>query len=194
VFDLGGVIIDLDFGRVFDRWAVLSGRSAETLRRRFEFDEAYERHERGEIGASEYFRGVGASLGIDLTPTELADGWNCVYVGPFPGVADLLADLATQLPIFGFTNSNPTHEEVWSERYRTELAPFESIFVSSTIGRRKPEREAFEYVADQVGRTIGAIHFFDDSVENVEGARSAGMPATLVTSFEGLEAAIRRLT
>jgi hypothetical protein len=50
LFDLGGVVMSLDWNRAFSRWAGDSGESAAALRARFLFDLPYERHERGEIG------------------------------------------------------------------------------------------------------------------------------------------------
>ena len=43
LFDLGGVVIEIDFGRAFARWAAASGTPADTIRSRFSFDAAYER-------------------------------------------------------------------------------------------------------------------------------------------------------
>jgi hypothetical protein len=55
LFDLGGVVIELDFKRAFRVWADSSSGDPADIARRFAFDEAYRQHERGEIGASEYF-------------------------------------------------------------------------------------------------------------------------------------------
>ena len=55
LFDLGGVVIDIDFERVFRSWESLSKLPIEEIERRFTMDAAYEQHERGEIDASEYF-------------------------------------------------------------------------------------------------------------------------------------------
>jgi glucose-1-phosphatase len=186
LFDLGGVVIDLDFGRVFDRWAALSGESAATLRSKYSFDHAYERHERGEIDAAEYFGGLRATLGIDLTLDEFVDGWNCVYLGPVPSVVDLLSDLAERLPLYALTNSNPSHVECWSQRYAAELSMFRSVFISSTMGVRKPEPASFQMVTRSIGLPPDAVHFLDDSAENVRGARAAGMKATLVRSSDDI--------
>ena len=40
---------------------------------------------------------------------------------------------------------------------------FERVFVSSEIGYRKPDRSAFEFVAQTIGVPIGSILFFDDT-------------------------------
>jgi len=90
--------------------------------------------------------------------------------------------LATRAPLYAFTNTNPTHEQAWRARFPNALIHFEEIFVSSTIGARKPERVAFELVTGRMGVAPDRILFLDDSLENVEGARSAGLNALWVRS------------
>src|SRR6185503_12830986 len=80
LFDLGGVVIDIDFGRAVASWAEAAGAPVDTIRARFSFDDAYERHERGEIAAGEYFAALRGSLGIDLPDAALTRGWNAIYL------------------------------------------------------------------------------------------------------------------
>lgn len=40
LFDLGGVLIDIDFGRCLARWATSAGREFEDIASRFAFDAA----------------------------------------------------------------------------------------------------------------------------------------------------------
>ena len=56
------------------------------------------------------------------------------------------------------------------------------VFVSSDLGLRKPEPEAFLAVARRIGLPLQAILFFDDTLENVHGARAVGMRAVHVRS------------
>jgi len=63
LFDLGGVVMSLDWDRAFSRWAGDSGESAEALRGRFRLDIHYERHERGEIGERDYYASLREALG-----------------------------------------------------------------------------------------------------------------------------------
>ena len=50
LFDLGGVLIEIDFARAFRAWQPISRLSLEEISWTFKFDAPYERHERGEIG------------------------------------------------------------------------------------------------------------------------------------------------
>jgi putative hydrolase of the HAD superfamily len=87
-----------------------------------------------------------AALGLRLSDADFIAGWNNLYVGPVPGMVAVLAAATERLPLYAFTNSNPTHQAVWATRYACELSVFRSIFVSSELGLRKPDPNAFSEV------------------------------------------------
>jgi len=182
LFDLGGVVIDIDFDRVFASWAGYANQSLKTIKSRFAIDSYYERHERGEIEAAEYFDSLRKSLGINITDNEFEEGWNSIYVGEIPGIAKLLSDVKEKCPIHSFTNSNKLHQRVWSKRFESILDLFQNVFVSSEMGKRKPEPEAFRFISDEIAVKPENILFFDDSIGHVEGARVVGMKAVHVMS------------
>ena len=187
LFDLGGVVIEIDFTRAFARWAACAGAPIETIKARFSCDAFYERHERGEIHIREYFASLRSSLGIHLSDDEFAQGWRAIYVGEIPATAALLRRLKDRVPIYAFTNSNPTHQHVWAKDYADTLRCFRKVFVSSEMGQRKPEPGAFATIAADIGVRLDRILFFDDTLENVEGARAIGMPAIHVQSTADIE-------
>lgn len=193
LFDLGGVVINLDFKGAFRFWASRAGSDPSLLAARFSIDDSYEQHERGEIPASSYFATLRATLDIDLSDDDFIEGWNDVFLGPVPGMSDVLSVARRHLPVFAFTNSNPAHKGVWEHLYADELRSFRTIFVSSDLGARKPEPEAFHLVAGHMGFEPGEVLFFDDGLENVEGARTAGMQSVLVDSIGDVRRALSRI-
>jgi putative hydrolase of the HAD superfamily len=193
LFDLGGVVIEIDFDRAFAHWAAYSKRPPDTIKKRFSFDNFYQQHERGEIDAPAYFASLRKSLGIDISDTQFAEGWNDIYAGEAPGIAALLQEVKRKMPIYAFTNSNPTHQQVWSKRFAKVLDLFQKVFVSSELGRRKPESEAFHAVAAAIGVPIPRIVFLDDSLENVEGARAVGLQAIHVRSLADVEGSLQAI-
>ena len=66
--------------------------------------------------------------------------------------------------------------------YPNVAAAFDKVFVSSDLGPRKPERAAFQAIADATGTRLNEMLFFDDSPENVAGAKAAGLQTVLVES------------
>lgn len=193
LFDFGGVIVEIDFNRVFETWSAQSGVSAATIRSRFSFDSSYESHERGQIAANVYFDSLRASLGIRLSDEQFREGWNTIFVGEIPGVSALLRQAKALAPLYVFSNSNPTHHAYWARAYADTLVHFQKILVSFRLGLRKPEAEAFEVVASEIGVPPENILFFDDTYENVRSATSLGMQAVHVKSIADIENALRRL-
>ena len=192
LFDLGGVIIDIDFKRAFHTWAARASCDAADLERRFTFDEAYERHETGDLDSSAYFGALRRRLKVSLSEEDLVAGWNDVYLGIIPGMEKLLATASLHFPLYAFTNSNPTHQSVWSIRFAAELSIFTTIYVSSELGVRKPDPRSFSLVAERMGVQAAEVLFFDDSAENIVGAISAGMRGVLVESPRDVSAALGR--
>jgi glucose-1-phosphatase len=193
LFDLGGVVIDIDFRRCFQRWADASGTGIDHIASRFAFDTTYEQHERGEMDIAAYFQRLRLALGVDLGDGELLEGWNDIYVGVVPGIGPLLAAAGTKFPLYAFTNSNPSHKAVWSNRFAEDLEVFTATFVSSDIGHRKPEGAAFDAIAEMIGVPASRILFFDDLAENVAGALDAGMQAVHVTDASSVTSALIQL-
>lgn len=180
----------LDWDRMFARWARHSGRTAEELRALYSFDEPYERHERGEIGETDYYASLRRSLGIDLTDAQFAEGWGSIFTTPIEPTASALRSVRG-VPLYAFSNSNAAHHRVWSAKFRDAMAPFRKVFVSCELGARKPEREAFAKIAREIGVPLERILFFDDTEANVAGARAAGLQAVHVRTPQDVLDALR---
>ena len=191
LFDFGGVIIEISFDRVFERWAQLARVPMEQVKQRFPHGEAYQRHERGEIDVATYFESLRSDLGIDLSDEDFAEGWAQVFGPEYDATVALLRRLEGRVPLYLFSNTNTAHYQLWSARYAEALRPFKRRFISSEMGIRKPARESFEHVAREMGVPPQRILFFDDTEPNIAGARAAGMPAVLVRSPEDVLRGVR---
>src|SRR3954447_13586013 len=181
LFDLGRVVLDVDFNRTLNCWAGHAGCEPAQLVGRFSPDDAYKRHERGEISDAEFFAALRGSLGIDVSDAQFLDGWNAIFAGEMPEIAGLLARAARRLPLYAFSNTNRAHEAHFSLAFADLLGHFRRMFLSSSIGLRKPEPAAFAHVVKEIGVSAERIVFFDDLSENVEAARAAGLAAVHVT-------------
>ena len=193
LFDLGGVLIDIDFSRALQSWSHNSRLSMPEITRRFSMDEPYCRHERGEIPASDYFSHLRQLLELEASDEEIERGWNAIFVGEIAATIDYVARVQEIFPCYLFSNTNPTHQAFWTTAYPAALASFQQIFLSSEMGLRKPDRIAFEAIATATGFRLEEILFFDDTEENVISARQAGMPAILVNDHADVEMALTNI-
>jgi glucose-1-phosphatase len=182
LFDLGRVVIDIDFSKALACWAGHAGCEPARLLGRFARDDIYRRHETGSIDDGEFFAGLRTSLDIDLSDAQFLQGWNAIFAGEMPGIGSLLARAGAQVPLYAFSNTNNAHVEHFSQAYAEVLGHFREIFLSSTIGLRKPDAAAYDHVVQAIGVPAERIVFFDDLAENIDGARARGLVAAHVTS------------
>jgi glucose-1-phosphatase len=182
LFDLGRVVLDIDFNRVVAIWARYAGCEPAQLVGRFSPNDTWRRHERGEISDAAFFEGLRGSLGIAISDAQFLEGWNAIFTGEMPDIAAQLARAGQRLPLYAFSNTNGAHVAHFSQAYAGLLGHFREIYLSSTIGLRKPEAAAYDHVVKAIGVPASRIVFFDDSAENIEGARGRGLTAVHVTS------------
>jgi FMN phosphatase YigB (HAD superfamily) len=193
LFDLGRVVINIEFSRALACWAGHAGCEPVELLERFAHNDVYKRHETGEITDAEFFAGLRATLGISISDAKFLEGWNAIFAGEMPGIAPLLARAAKRLPLYAFSNTNRPHVEHFSKTFAGVLGHFREIFLSSTIGLRKPEAAAYDHVVKAIGVPARRIVFFDDLAENIEGARMRGLTAIHVTSPDDVARALTAL-
>lgn len=193
LFDLGRVVLDIDFGKVVSVWAGHAGRTPAEVGARFAVDDHYRHHEVGRIDDAAFFRNLRASLGIEISDDQFLEGWNALFTGAMPGIAPLLERAAARMPLYAFSNTNPPHVAHFSKAYADVLGHFREIFLSSTIGLRKPDAEAYDHVVKAIGVPAQRIVFFDDSADNIEGARSRGLIGVHVRSTDDVATALAAL-
>jgi len=192
LLDFGNVVAHIDFHETFRTWGRLAHRPDDHFRSRFSMDEAYHRHERGEIGPEEYFGHLSQVFELNLDFDQWAEGWNAMFLEPVPGLEPLLPRLKKRTPLAMFSNTNDLHKRFWKAKYKPLLSHFDRIFTSDELGLRKPEAPAFAAVARELGVLAEEILFLDDTLENVEGALRAGYQAvhvpTLASVIDALNA------
>ena len=193
LFDLGRVVIDIDFDKVLACWAGHAGRPPAELSGRFGPDDTFRRHETGEASDAEFFAALRRTLGIELTDEQFLEGWNAIFAGEMPDMNALLARAARHLPLYAFSNTNRPHVAHFSKAFADVLGHFREIFLSSTIGLRKPDAAAYDHVVKAIGVPAHRIVFFDDLVENIEGARRQGLTAVHVASSDDVANALTAL-
>jgi putative hydrolase of the HAD superfamily len=135
---------------------------------------------RGAVDVHEYWEGVCRELGIALPAQSLPaliakdlDAW-FVYR---PAMIEAVAALKSRVRTVALL-SNINFEGIGRLR-STFPRPglFDHMTFSCELGLMKPERAIFDYCLGAIGAEPGESLFVDDSAENVEGARAAGMNA-----------------
>lgn len=186
LFDLGGVLIDIDVQRALRHWEPLSSLSRAQLQQRFTVDEALRRYECGEIDTATYIAHLRNELELDASDIDIVAGWNAILVSEIEPALQAVVTARTRLPCYAFSNTSPAHQIAWSSAFPRVVKAFDRLFLSFEIGARKPDTAAFRLVTDAIGKDAGRVLFFDDTPANVLGARDAGLQAVQVNDHRDL--------
>lgn len=188
VFDLGGVLLNLDYGattRAFDR---LAGRELAGFYSKARQADLFDRFERGEIDAARFRAELRGSLGAECVDAELDAAWNAL-LGEVPRRnIELLLRLKQTHRVYLLSNTNELHladfvarfERDHGHRYGPWSALFHKDYYSHLLGMRKPESSVFEHVVRSEGLEPRRTLFIDDNWHNVQGARGAGLDAAWI--------------
>lgn len=188
LFDLGGVVFTFDWARAIHHWSACSGLGPDVIEARFPRHGDYERFERGELTADEYFAILDHELGTGIGNEQIAHGWNAIFGDLIPGITEAIAAVkASPYRIAALSNTNAAHAATFGARYAVALADIGRVLASHELGARKPEPECFEAACDRLGTAPEHIVFFDDTPTNVDAARSFGMQSVQVTSIADVQ-------
>ena len=193
LFDLGRVVLDIDFSRAMVCWARHGGCDVADITARFSGGEAIRQYESGKIDDAAYFAHLRKMLGVDIADAQLLEGWNAIFIGEMPGIAPLLARAAKRLPLYALSNTNPPHIAHFSKVHADVLGHFRQLYLSSSIGLLKPDAAAYDHVVKAIGAPASRVVFFDDLADNIAGARAYGLTAVHVKSSEDVARALTAL-
>ena len=96
IFDLGNVIVDIDFNRVLGAWSDFSRVPLATLKQSFAMGETFHQHERGEISDEVFAERLCHEMDLPLSYEQFSHGWQAVFVAIRPEVIDIMHKLREQ--------------------------------------------------------------------------------------------------
>ena len=186
LFDLGGVIMDLDRDRCVRAFERLGMKDADDFLGVYGQKGAFLALESGKIDADEFHRQVRPMIDRpEVSDEEIDNAFNEFLVGIPVTRLEALRALRKDYKIYLLSNTNPIMinsriaEEFRKEGF--EMADyFDGIFTSYEAGCCKPGKEIFDYTEREGHIKPDETLFFDDSQANVDAARSYGLNAVLV--------------
>ncbi|MDR0218129.1 MAG: glucose-1-phosphatase [Enterobacteriaceae bacterium] len=184
IFDMGNVIIDIDFKRVLAVWSNLSGTPLANLTTKFPIiGETFEKHECGQITDTEFAEILCDELEISLSFEQFTEGWNALFIGVRQEVIALMNKLREQgHRVVVLSNTNHLHFQYWPKHYPEIIASVDSLYLSHDLGMRKPSLNLFKHVIETEGVTADQAIFFDDLWEHVDAAKKVGINAIHVAN------------
>lgn len=180
IFDLGGVLLDLDFTAPVESFRKLGFNHDHFDYRQAIADPVFLNFEQGNVTPAHFRDRIREILGNKhLDDTEIDQAW-CSMLGSVPAdKVNLLKQMALHYRLFLFSNTNLIHIGYFNRRFFSEhQIPFETLFektfYSHELHDRKPMMSGFEKVAGTAGILPHETLFVDDFVQNIEAAEKFG--------------------
>lgn len=185
VFDLGGVLIDLDIKSCIDacRYDIGCEEAARLLDPCHQKG-IFQRLEKGDITRDEFAREILAMCRPGTTEEEVAKAFGKLLAGVAPYKVGLLKDLSRHYDLYLLSNNNAlTMVQSW-KMFEDLGIPMDSIFkkqfLSYEMHMLKPGDEIFQTAIKEIQALSGPVDagemlFLDDSPANVSAAIRNGM-------------------
>ena len=184
VFDMGGILEPPFDDVLLPAMAALLGVFPERLlERRGAYSAALSE---GRMTLRDFYARIAAETGRALDPGVAVARHLAVYQAATSEldtrVLDLIRGLRRHHVVACLTN---TEVEVGRlNRERGLFGPFDRAFLSTEMSLRKPDRAIFDRALSDLGCAPSEALFTDDKLDNVAGARTAGMHAIHYRDFD----------
>lgn len=182
LFDLGGVLLEIDYLRTVEAFRNLGLQNPEKAFTKEIQAGLFQEFERGLIPESKFLDELNAHM-PKATRTDITKAWNAL-LGDFPAQRlEMLKSLKNSYKLGVLSNTNIIHERAFMEIIDRSVGwnNFESLFeglgYSHMLGERKPNMEVFRICLSQMRFKPEETLFIDDTPEHVKGARAAGLSA-----------------
>ncbi len=181
IFDLGGVIINIDYGKSIQHLQQLCKDNCNIAFSQKEQSHLFDLFETGVSSNEEFRNNLRQTYQIDATDEQIDDAWNAMLLDIPQERIDLLLELGKHYRIFLLSNTNAIHMKRFNEivEHSFTIPSLDSLFdksyYSHLVGKRKPDAAIFEQVLAENGLEKAETLFIDDSIQHIESARNVGL-------------------
>lgn len=193
IFDLGGVILDIDYNLTRKAFEKLGVAHFDEMYSQATADKLFQKLETGCISDDNFFKELNTCTGLQLSPLEITTAWNAMLLGFREESLLFLDAIRPKYNLFLLSNTNHIHiaafNKIFNERKRHKPFNdyFKKAFYSCEIGLRKPDAAPYQWVLEQVNIAPAKTIFIDDSEQNIETAKNMGMQTIHLTTGMRIE-------
>lgn len=181
IFDLGGVLLNIDYHATIDAFKALGVQNFEGFFTQAAQSHLFDRLDTGQISPEAFRQELRDISGIAMSDADIDQAWNAMLLDLPQQRIPLLEDARMHYRTFLLSNTNAIHYPAYTQYlkdahgYESLALLFEKHYLSHDIGMRKPDVEVFEWVLQQNGLLASETLFIDDTLQHVQGARKAGL-------------------
>ncbi len=180
IFDLGGVILDIDYNLTRIAFEKLGVFRFDEMYSQANADQLFQKLESGEISEDQFHNELNHCAGLNLSPEEIRKAWNAMLLSFREKSLEFLEQIRSKYKIYLLSNTNYIHinsfRETFQQKKRTKSFEeyFDKVFYSCEIGLRKPNANCYDWVIKDLKIDAAKTLFIDDSLPNIEAAKKEG--------------------
>lgn len=181
IFDLGGVIINIDYSLLIEAFSTIGLPHFEAYFSQKEQKKLFDIYEKGLISSQDFRDELKKQCKPGTTNEEIDAAWNAMLLDlPYERL-DLLMQVKNNFRTFLLSNTNEIHMlfiyDYLNKRYQVPNfnQHFEKVYLSYEINMRKPDAEIFQFVLNENGLKANETLFIDDSPQHIESANALGI-------------------
>jgi putative hydrolase of the HAD superfamily len=193
IFDLGGVLINLDPERTRQSFIKLGTPHFDQLFTVYKATQLFDDFETGHVDPDTFIKTLQKETAEGTTEQDIIAAWNAMLLDFRLESLNFVNQLKEKYPTFLFSNTNIIHYKSFQQTIK-ETTPYESVdalfhkaYYSHEIGMRKPVVDAYRYIINEKGLDAEQTLFIDDNKDNIQGAREAGLQTKHLLPGESVE-------
>ena len=182
VFDLGGVLVDLDFKAAINGLQKAGFANVKEQLQAFDREGIFQKFELGEMSADEFRTAIRENSTVELTDEEVDNLWNAMLLEIPREKLELILDLRGKYMVYLLSNTNSIHwdyvcKNAFNYRGFRVNDYFEETFLSYEMHLAKPDKAIYEKVLQDANLLAEETLFIDDSEANCKAAEEVGIHA-----------------
>lgn len=190
IFDLGEVLIDLDYPKVIQGFSNAAKKNLHEIRELVVTAPILQEFEVGKLSPMEFRSQINDLLNAHLDADSFDAIWNSMLKSISISRMELVEKVGEHFETYILSNTNAIHEAHFNQMIKEVLGKpslydfVDNAFLSHEIGLRKPNLECYEYVIDDIQADPDKVLFLDDRLDNVMGAMATGIKAIQITNSD----------
>ena len=179
IFDLGAVILNINYQNTIDEFTKLGVNNAATFYSKKVQKNLFNQIETGMISSNEFLKVLQKET-KNANINQVEKAWNAMLLDLPEERIQLIEKLKNNYSIYLLSNTNAIHidaikKQLGKRKWLAFCKLFDKMYLSHELGLRKPDVKIFEYILNEQKLKAEEVFFIDDSPQHIASAKKIGI-------------------
>jgi len=179
IFDLGAVILNINYQNTIDEFTKLGVKNASTFYSKKVQTNLFNQIEKGMISSNEFLKALQKET-KNANIIQVEQAWNAMLLDLPEERLKLIKKLKNNHAIYLLSNTNAIHidafkKQLGNKKWLAFCELFDKMYLSHELGLRKPDVKIFEYILKEQKLKAEEVFFIDDSPQHIACAKKIGI-------------------